>query len=71
VSGNIEYERDTTELCRVETCRAPMHSDRKYVFFRCSVCGATYTRLGLEFIADPPEDPGSIPRAVLIDRDDK
>jgi len=71
VSGNIEYENDTTELCLVETCRRPMHSDRKHVYFRCSACGVTYTRIGLEFRADRPEDPGSIPRAVLVDRDDK
>ncbi len=71
MSGNIEYESDTTELCRVEACRGLMHADRRHVFYRCSICGATYTRLGLELRPDPPEDPGSIPRARLVDRDDE
>jgi predicted RNA-binding Zn-ribbon protein involved in translation (DUF1610 family) len=70
VSRNVEYERDTDVACLVASCGAPMHSDRRWIYFRCATCGATYTRLGLRYIADAPDEPPSIPRAVIIDRDD-
>ena len=67
MSGPIEYDTDTVAPCTTIGCAGTLHSDRRYVYFRCPVCDETSVRLGIRFLRNGPEH--SVPRAIVIEKD--
>lgn len=59
MSDEVEYLGLTTDPCQVDGCRGILHANRGYVFYRCPICFATYTRRGAELTpdsSDPAKD---------------